>query len=71
MGVSNTYCVVSFVLLDFVLCMDVSNTHCVVFIYFVCLRLVSFVPKVSLDCPFLIAPFGFSNVYLFKDMKDK
>ena len=37
------------------------------FICFVCLRPVSCVPKlpVFLDCPFLISPSVFSNVYLF------
>ena len=30
------------------------------------LRPVSCVPNVACDCPFLIAPSGFSNVYLVK-----
>ena len=33
------------------------------FFYFVCLRLVCPMLQVSLDCPFLIAPLLFSNVY--------
>jgi hypothetical protein len=38
------------------------NTYCVVFLFF-CLRLVCPMLSVSLDCPFLIAPLVFSNVY--------
>jgi len=41
----------------------VSNTYFVVFLCFVCLRPVYPVLPVSLDCPFLIAPSVFSNVY--------
>ena len=41
----------------------VSNTYCIAFC-FVCLRLVYLMLSVSLDCPFLIAPSIFSNVYL-------
>ena len=39
---------------------------CVVFVSFVFLRPVSCVPNVamSLDCPLLIAPLGFSSVYI-------
>jgi len=40
--------------------MVVSNTYCVVFVLFVLVLL-----PVSLDCPFLIAPSVFSNVYLY------
>jgi hypothetical protein len=36
----------------------VSNTYCVVFLFFFVLL------PVSLDCPVLIAPLVFSNVYL-------
>jgi hypothetical protein len=42
----------------------VSNIYGVMFC-FVCLRLVYPMLPVSLDCPFLIAPLVFSNVYLF------
>ena len=41
----------------------VSNTYCVVFL-FAFLRLLYFIMSVSLDCPFLITPSVFSNVYL-------
>ena len=41
----------------------VSNTYCVVFLL-CCLRLVYPMFSVSLDCPFLIAPWVFSNGYL-------
>jgi hypothetical protein len=41
----------------------VQHILCCVF-YFVCLHLVYPMSPVSLDCPFLIATFGFSNVYL-------
>ena len=39
---------------------------CVVSLCFVCLRTVSCVPviRVSLDCPFLLVPSVFSNIYL-------
>jgi hypothetical protein len=36
-----------------------------VFFCFVCLRLVYLMLPVSLDCPFLIPPSVFSNVFLF------
>ena len=39
-------------------------THIVLCFCFVCLRLVYPMLPVSLDCPFLIAPSVFSNVYL-------
>ena len=39
----------------------VGYAYCVVFIF--CLRLVYSMLPVSLDCPFLIAPSAFSNVY--------
>ena len=42
----------------------VSNTYCVVFFCFVFLRFVYPLLPVSLDCPFLISPLVFSNVYL-------
>jgi hypothetical protein len=49
---------------SFLLYIVVSNTYCVVFC-FVCLHLVVYpMLPVSLDCPFLIAPLVFSNVYL-------
>ena len=41
-----------------------SNTYCVVF-YFVRLCLVYPMLPVVLDCPFLITPSVFSNVYVF------
>jgi hypothetical protein len=43
----------------------VSNTYCVVFLF--CFSS-SYVPNVasSLECPFLIAPSVFSNIYLLK-----
>jgi hypothetical protein len=41
----------------------VQHIHCIdVFLF--CLRLVYHMLPVSLDCPFLIAPWEFSNVYL-------
>jgi hypothetical protein len=40
----------------------VSNTYCVVFFFILSISL--FLLPVSLDCPFLIAPSVFSNVYL-------
>ena len=40
----------------------VSNTYCAVFL-FDFLRFVNTMLSVSLDCPSLIAPSGFSNVY--------
>ena len=49
------------------LCIVMSYTHCVVyfFILFVfVLRLVYLMLSVSLDCPLLIAPSVFSNVYI-------
>ena len=39
-------------------------THIVLCFYFVFLRLVYPMLSVSLDCPFVIAPSVFSNVYL-------
>jgi len=39
----------------------VSNVYCVVFF---CIRLVYPIFLVTLDCPFLISPSVFSNVYL-------
>jgi hypothetical protein len=41
----------------------VSTTYCVVYLCFVCLRPVYPMLPVSLECPFLIAPSVFSNVY--------
>ena len=38
-----------------------ANTYCVVFLF--CLSLSCVLLPVSLDCPFLIDPWGFSNVY--------
>ena len=52
----------------FVLCMVVANTYCVVFICYVCLRLVCIMLPVSLDCPFVISPLVFSNVYLNRNV---
>jgi prepilin signal peptidase PulO-like enzyme (type II secretory pathway) len=48
------------------LCIVVSNTHCVVhfFIVLFVLRLVYLMLPVSLDCPLLISPSVFSNVYI-------
>ena len=57
--VFNTYCAVFFVQFVFVLCKVVSNTYCAWFLYFACLRLVSWLPYVASfselsisDCPF-------------------
>ena len=41
----------------------VQHILCCVFVFY-CLRLVYPMLPVSLDCPFLIAPSVFSNVYL-------
>ena len=54
-------------LCDICVCLGivVPNAYCVVVLFcFVCLRLVCPKLPVSLDCPFLIAPSMFSNVYL-------
>ena len=72
--VCNTYC--DFVLFVFVLCTLCCQflwivhfwlllRYSLTFICFVCLRLVYTMLPVSLDCPFLIAPSVFSNIYLF------
>jgi len=49
----------------FVFCLRtvVSNTYCVVFLFCLFHPVYPTLP-VSLDCPFLIAPSVFSNVYL-------
>ena len=44
---------------------------CGVVLYFVCLRLVYLMLPIPLDCPFLIAPSIFSNVYLQRNILDK
>ena len=44
------------------LCIVVSNTYCVVFLFVVCTLMLT----VSLDCPFLTAPWVFFNVYFLK-----
>jgi len=44
----------------------VSNTYCVVFIVLFVLYSVYQMLPVSLDCPFLIVPSVFSNVYLIR-----
>ena len=54
---------VLFTLFVFV-CVSWCATYCVVIFCFVFLRLVCPMLSVSLDCPFLIAPSVFSNVYL-------
>ena len=46
----------------------VSNRYCVVLL-FVFRRLVYPMLQVSMDCPFLISPLVFSNVYLGGDYK--
>ena len=48
----------------------VSNTYCVVFfaLFFVVLCLVYPMLPVSLDCPFLIAPSAFSNLYFINTL---
>ena len=43
----------------------VSSSYIVLCICFPCLRLVYPMLPVSLECPFLVAPSVFSNVYLF------
>ena len=50
------------------LCMVVSNTYCVVFFVLFVFVLCFMYPisPVSLDCPFLIAPSVFSNVFLIR-----
>ena len=45
------------------LCIVVSNAYCAVFLFVFVLCLVYPMLPVSLDCPFLIAPLVFSNVY--------
>ena len=54
----------------FVFSIVVSNTYYVVFLSCFSLYLVYRLLPISLDCPFLIAPSVFSNVYLF-DRKPK
>ena len=44
----------------------VSNTYCVVFIVLFVLYFVYQMLPVSLDCPFVIVPSVFSNVYLIR-----
>ena len=44
-------------------------THIVLCFCFVFLRLVYAMLPVSLDCPFLIGPLVFSNVYLVKKLQ--
>ena len=48
----------------------VVSTHIVLCFCFLCLRLVYPILSVSLDCPFLIAPSVFSNVYMRKGVGD-
>ena len=50
------------------LCLVVSNTYSVCFC-FVCLRLMYPMLLVSLDCPLLVAPLVFSNVYAQCDFR--
>jgi len=47
-----------------------QNILCFVFFFFFSLRLVYLMLPVSLDCPFLIAPSVFSNVYLNYTMNE-
>jgi len=53
---------------SWVLCIVVSNTYCLVFfvLFVFVLCFVYPISPVSLDCPFLIYPSVFSNVYLIR-----
>jgi hypothetical protein len=54
---------VLFILFVICLCIVVSNTYCALFFVFFYLRLVYPKLPVSLNCPCLIAPAVYSNIY--------